>query len=262
VQQQEQPSEVLARIEAALEAAAQALKPFTPGRIADVKMKGLNDPVTEADHAVNTALQTSLLRRGEGWLSEESKDDLTRLNVNGLWVVDPIDGTREFISGIPEWGVSVGWVEDGLVRAGGILSPQAGLRATGGAGLGALINGRPTRVSDHPLAAARVLASRSEMGRGEWKRFDAGPFSYAPVGSMVMKLALVASGQADATFTLQPKNEWDVAGGMALVEGAGGIVVDLDGKPLTFNNRNTLYPGLIAGSPRIVEELLGLLGRR
>lgn len=248
----------IARIRKSLLAAKEALVPYTPGAIA-FENKGRDDPVTAADRAVNTALRTSLVRAGEGWLSEETLDDHVRLKQRVLWIIDPIDGTREFVKGIPEWAVSVGKVEDGRVTAGGVFGPQTGELFLGAVGYGTTLNDAPVRVPQRPLKDALVLASRSEMTRGEWRRFDIGPFRYTGIGSIAYKLALVAAGKADATFTLQPKNEWDVAGGVALVEAAGGCVVDLQGKPLMFNRRDTLYPGLIAGSKGVVDEILSLL---
>src|SRR5690606_19094746 len=128
--------------------------------------------------------------------------------------VDPIDGTQEFVQGIPEWCVSIGLVEDGVPVAGGILNPATGEAVIGGAGHGVTLNGRAARVSARPtLEGAVVLASRSETNRGEWNRFAEAPFVVRPCGSVAYKLGLVAAGVADLTWTLVPKSEWDVAGG-------------------------------------------------
>src|SRR5215469_3486318 len=105
-------SEVLERIGAALNEAKAIFARFTPGEIA-AEYKVGHDPVTEADRAIVAALRQELLREGEGWLSEESVDDFTRLERSRVWVVDPLDGTREFIAGIPEFCASVALVEDG-----------------------------------------------------------------------------------------------------------------------------------------------------
>jgi len=93
-------SETLQRIYDALEAARQVLSRFTPGAIA-AEYKVGHDPVTQADREVDAVLRKNLLREGEGWLSEESVDDYTRLEKSRVWVVDPLDGTREFVAGIP-----------------------------------------------------------------------------------------------------------------------------------------------------------------
>src|ERR1700739_733821 len=113
---------ILERVEAALEAARTVFARFTPGEI-ETEYKIGHDPVTEADRAVDAALRQNLLRDGEGWLSEESVDDISRLSKKRVWVVDPLDGTREFVAGIPEFCVSIGFVENGRPVAGGIFNP-------------------------------------------------------------------------------------------------------------------------------------------
>ncbi len=105
-----------------------------------------------------------------------------------------------------------------------------------------------------------MLASRSEIKRGEWKQFDNAPFTIRPMGSVAYKLALVSAGLADATFTLTPKHEWDVAAGAALVESAGGFVRTLESSLLRCNNKSPLISGLLACGPNLDKELLALLG--
>ena len=250
---------VLVRITAALDRAAAVLSRFTPGAV-DVEYKTGHDPVTEADLALDEALRKALLEDGEGWLSEETADDLARLNKQRLWVVDPLDGTREFVQGIPEWCVSVAWVQDGEAIAGGILNPATGETFLGSRNTGVTRNGAPVQVSQRAeLPGSLVLGSRSEFKRGEWKQFQDGSLIMRPVGSVAYKLALVAAGLADATWTLVPKHEWDVAAGTALVQAAGGVVKNLDGSPVTFNCRKPWLPGLIATGPRLYPEISRLL---
>jgi len=136
--------EEVARIEVALERALEVLTEFTSGQI-ESRRKAGGDPVTEADTAVDNVLRELLPRPGEGWLSEETEDDLARLACSRVWVVDPVDGTREFISGIPEWSVSVGLVEDGRAVAGGIANPATGEIFLGAVGLGVTANGASER---------------------------------------------------------------------------------------------------------------------
>lgn len=237
----------LGRIDEALAAAGSALKPFVPGSV-KAEYKSGDDPVTEADRAVNRVLHEILLRDGEGWLSEESVDDRSRLGRERVWIVDPLDGTREFVSGIPEWCVSIAFVENGEATAAGITNPATGETFLGSRERGVTYNGKSAQTSRRQsLTGAVVLASRSEVKRGEWKQFDGSPFSLQPMGSVAYKLARVAAGLADATWTLTPKHEWDVAAGVALVEAAGGFVSTLtEGRP-RFNNESALLPGLIAG---------------
>ena len=225
-----------------------------------MEYKAGHDPVTEADRAVDAALRSILLQDGEGWLSEETADDLTRLGKDRLWVVDPLDGTREFVQGIPEWCVSIAWVWDGEAVAGGILNPATGETIVGSRATGVKRNGVAVQVSPRKeLSGALVLGSRSEFNRGEWKPFQDGSLTLRPVGSVAYKLALVAAGLADATWTLVPKHEWDVAAGTALVQAAGGVVRNLDGSAVAFNARKPWLPGLIAAGPNLYPEISRLL---
>jgi len=252
-------AETLKRIASALEAARQVLGRFTAGAI-EAEYKVGHDPVTEADRAVDAVLRKELLQDGEGWLSEESVDDLSRLDKSRVWVVDPLDGTREFVAGIPEFCVSVAMVENGRPVAGGICNPATNETFLGALDSGVTYNGKPARPSQRTgLNGALVLASRSEVKRGEWKQFEGAQFKIRPMGSVAYKLALVSAGLADLTFTLVPKHEWDVAGGAALVDSAGGFLSTLDGGPLRCNNRNPLLKGLIACGPGLAEELLARL---
>jgi myo-inositol-1(or 4)-monophosphatase len=252
-------AEILDRIAAALAAAREVFSRFTPGAI-DAEFKAGHDPVTEADRALDVVLRQKLLRDDEGWLSEESADDLSRLNKSRVWVVDPLDGTREFVKGIPEFCVSIGFVEDGSAVAGGICNPATGETFLGAVDAGVRYNGEPAQASARSsLDGAVVLASRSEIKRGEWKQFENGPMQVKAMGSVAYKLALVSAGLADATYTLTPKHEWDVAAGAALVVSSGGCVTTLENTAFRANNRNPLLSGLIACGANLQRELLGHL---
>ncbi len=253
-------ADILQRIQSALEAARAVLSRFTAGAI-EAEYKAGHDPVTEADKSVDAVLRKELLRDGEGWLSEESVDDLSRLDKRRVWVVDPLDGTREFVAGIPEFCVSIGMVEDGRPVAGGICNPVTNEIFLGAVDCGVTYNGKPAKPSQKTsLEGALILASRSEVKRGEWKAFDNPSFKVRPMGSVAYKLALVSAGLADVTFTLTPKNEWDVVAGAALVDSAGGYVRTLDNAPLQGNRRNPLLSGLIACGPLLRDPLLAIVG--
>lgn len=252
-------ADILQRIEAALAAAQIVFSRFTAGAI-EAEFKAGHDPVTEADRALDAVLRSNLLRDGEGWLSEESVDDLARLDRQRVWIVDPLDGTREFVKGIPEFCVSVGFVENGNPVAGGIYNPATDETFIGSIDSGVRYNRKPALPSDRrSLQGALTLASRSEVKRGEWKAFENGPLQIRAMGSVAYKLALVSAGLADVTFTLTPKNEWDVAAGAALVISSGGFVTTLENTRFQANNKNPLIPGLIAGGPHLRSELLSLL---
>lgn len=247
--------EELERIADALGQARQALARFTPGEVAARRKVG-DDPVTEADTLVDELLKRLLPRGDEGWLSEETHDDRSRLGCRRVWVVDPLDGTREFVQGIPEWSVSVALVEDGQPVAGGICNPARGETFLGGRGHGVTLNGAPVRVSGRAgLGGGEVLASRSEVGRGQWSRFEGRPYTVVAMGSVAYKLARVAAGLADATWTLVPKHEWDVAAGVALVLAAGGAIVAGSPEEERFNRPEPLLSRLIAAPPQLLPEI-------
>lgn len=222
-----------------------------------INRKSGGDPVTDAECEVNHLLFEMLVDKGEGWLSEESADSTDRLDRSRIWLVDPLDGTKEYITGIPEWCISIALVEQGTLVAGGVFNP-----ATDELFYGSRENGITFRdgsvsepdAEDPLLRGPLVLASRSEFERGEWERFCDRPIRLQPMGSVAYKLARVAAGKADATWTLVPKHEWDVAAGVALLLAARGYVVKSDGLRPVFNQRNPLFPGLIAFSGSSLEH--------
>jgi len=250
----------LARIETALARAQTVLARFTAGHV-DHRTKRRGDPVTEADTAVDAVLRETLPAPGEGWLSEETADSAERLGCRRVWIVDPLDGTKEFVAGVPEWGVSVALVEDGVPVAGGVAIPPLGLTIVGADGAGVTVNGEPAGCRPlRSLDGIEVLASRSEFGRGEWRRFAGAPFAVRAMGSVACKLALVAAGRADATWTLVPKHEWDVAGGVALVRAGGGAAWLPAGGPPRFNAPRPKLAGLVAAPAGLEPALRTFLG--
>lgn len=214
----------------------------------EVQVKSNHDICTLADLKANEILQETILGAfpEDGWLSEETKDDLKRLTKERVWIVDPIDGTREFVGGLNEYAVSVALVIQGHPVVAAVYNPSTEELFYAKAGSGAWKNNVPIKCllsNNFPL----VLASRSEYRRGEWEIFI-DQFEIKPIGSIAYKLALVADGSASATFSLGPKNEWDIAAGVLLVSEAGGWVGDRDFQPFVFNQRNSLVSGIIACS--------------
>lgn len=254
--------EIPTRIRHALEAAVREISPFGGGGV-QAEYKSGNQLVTIADRAANRVLRDMLVGDHEGWLSEESADDFTRLKKRRVWIVDPLDGTRHFVDGIPEWSISVALIEDGQPIAAGVCNPVTQQTFIGSLATGLTCNGQPCHPTrKESLKGALVLASRNEVERGEWVQFKDAPFEVKPVGSVAYKLALVAAGFADATWTLQPKHEWDVAGGVALLRAAGCFVRKFGSTDhLTFNNRATILPNLMAGGPGLSQELPRYLNR-
>src|SRR6202167_1373793 len=228
-----------------------------------VASKGRDNPVTSADLEADTALREHLSRAfpDYGWLSEETVDNAARLSRRRVWIVDPLDGTKEFIKGIPEFVVAIALAEDGVPVLGVTYNPIKRELFWAARGAGCALNGAPVTVSDTAkLDHASILASRSETSRGEWKAYE-GSITVRAIGSVAYKLALVAAGQADATFTLTPKNEWDIASGAALIAAAGGRVTDQRGHPFRFNRRNVKVPGLLATNGHLHAAIEAMLRR-
>ncbi len=226
-----------------------------------VDEKGPDNPVTRADLEANAQIRALIAAAfpGDGWLSEETADSTDRLAKRRVWVVDPLDGTKEFIQRIPEFAVCIALVEDGRPVVAVEYNPAADRLYAATRDQGTTVNGVPARVSKTTrVPEAVVLASRSEDKRGEWDAFK-GRVRVTLTGSVAFKLAELATGAGDATFTLTPKNEWDICAGTLLVEEAGGKVTDLAGAPLRFNQAKTLRPGMIASNGVLHAGLLALI---
>ena len=223
-----------------------------------ISSKGKDNPVTQADLEADRALKRLLHDPFPeyGWLSEETADSEARLHCQRVWIVDPLDGTKEFIQGIPEFCVAVALVEEGHPVLGVTYNPITREMFWSARGMGCHLNGEPVRVTrTRALHRARVLASRSETARGEWEVFH-GRLRVSPTGSVAYKLALVAAGKGDATFTRSPKSEWDIASGAALLAEAGGTMTDIHGTLIRFNQRHVKVAGMIADNTLLHEELV------
>lgn len=243
------PSDLLERIVEALASVRGVFASFDSDRVQEMQKTG-GDPVTAVDLEIDRVLKEILMRSGEGWLSEETADDANRLDRELVWIVDPLDGTREFIDGLPEYCTSIAAVVDGRPVAGGILNPASDLLIAGAVGHGVECNGERTApLEAESLESMRVLASRSECSRGQWKVVESHGIEVVPMGSVAYKMARVAAGLDHATWTPVPKHEWDVAGGGALLEAAGGATLSIDGDRIGFNQARPWLSGAIAVPP-------------
>lgn len=214
----------------------------------DVQEKAPDNPVTDADLAADTLLHERLLALlpEAGWLSEETADQPERLEKEFVWVVDPLDGTKEFVMGIPEFSISVALVQHGVPILGVIYNPVTKELYAARRGNGLTLNGEPVTVSERTeFRGAIVDASRSERKRGEFTPFEE-TLEIRTLGSIAYKLARTAAGQADATWSRGPKHEWDICAGVLLVLEGGGCCVDLDDKPFVFNKSWPKVNGIIA----------------
>ena len=220
-----------------------------------------DSPLTLADREAHRIITSGLqaLTRGIPVLSEESKaqdhEFATRRHWQTLWLVDPLDGTREFIKRNGEFTVNIALIHNHRPTLGVVTLPAADMAYSGAAGLGAHRTDKQSSVVIHTQCPARpvpiVVGSRSHRGDS----LDAllsrlGEHELSAVGS-ALKFCRVAEGAADFYPRLGPTSEWDTAAGQAVLEAAGGQVLDLQGMPLSYNRRDTLLnPNFMAvGDP-------------
>jgi myo-inositol-1(or 4)-monophosphatase len=253
---------MIADINLAKEAAIKAGKIILRYYKADyqIEQKGYQNPVTTADKKADETIKKILMtaRPEYGWLSEETKDSSIRLNKRFVWIVDPIDGTKEFINGIPEFVVSIALVEYGEPIIGVIYNPVKKEIFVAAKNMGSFFN--ETKIectSKEKISEMTILNSRSELKRGDWNDYIEIFGNMKPVGSVAYKLALTSAGKADVFISLRPKNEWDICAGNCIINEAGGKLVDLRGNKRKYNLDNTLIDfGIIAGDSIAVSKIL------
>ena len=227
----------------------------------DVQHKEDNSPLTRADKEANEIIVSKL--RSEfpyTILTEEEKDNKSRINEDYVWIIDPLDGTKEFISGRGEFTVNIALVKDRKPILGVIYVPvKEELYYSSEKGAFFEKDGRvgELKVSEKNNIGNMILVmSRSHAGEKENRVRTA--FKEAISAGSSLKGCLVASGKADTYIRFGPVNEWDICAMNAIVNGAGGIMTDLEGKELVYNKEDTLVNGFIASNNKIHDELLKL----
>ena len=223
--------------------------------------EGGQGPVTEADLAVDRMLREELTRaRPYAWLSEETDDDLARLDANEVFIVDPIDGTRAFIQGSEHWAHSLAIARGGIVDAAVVYLPVADKLYAAQRGQGATLNGQPITVSGRgEVLGATVLASKPNFDVTHWIDAKVPPVERKFRSSLAYRLSLVGEGRFDAMMTLRATWEWDVAAGSLIVEEAGGHVSDRRAGLARYNNRDPMLNGMVAASPKVHDALVAQL---
>ncbi len=247
-------AELEVALEAAREAGAVLLQHYEHGT--ETWEKSKDNPVTAADLESDRVIRERLNRAfpEDSILSEETVSDAGRTRCRRAWIVDPMDGTKEFTRKIPEFGVSIALAEAGTPVVGVVLNPVAGVGVWAAQGGGTWRDGERTRVSTCArLAEAVVIASRTEISRSQFAPYEGWFKEIRPVGSIAWKLACIACGEGDLNISVAPKNEWDVCAGDLLVREAGGEYVDLQGQPRIYYQAMTLIDAfMVAGPPALV----------
>ena len=238
----------------ALEAGQLLLKHRAAGLTVEYKTSK-DDPVTLADTEASELIVAGLNAEfpEDGILSEELTDTAKRLFKRRVWIIDPIDGTKEFTQSSPDFAVSIGLAVDGEPVLGVVNAPAHEAVYVGVVGEGVTKNGESIGFSTRPPEKALISVSDTEFKR-ELHQYPLA--NVKPSGSIALKLALIAAGEADATFTMSPRSEWDIAAGMALIAAAGGSVTRRGGGKIVLNSPNpNIRQGLIGGRPDAVAWL-------
>ena len=230
--------------------------------------KGPADLVSEADLAAQNALRDYLYGEtpGFGFLGEEDVADGTRPYTLDpdvpTWVVDPLDGTTNYVHDVPAYCVSVGLLFQGEPVVGVIHDPRMGETFSAASALGATLNGRPIRVRDNPNIGSAMLATgfspdyhKQARSLTMWNRFSAVTRALRRTGSTALNLAYVAAGRYDGYWAFD-NFAWDVAAGACLIREAGGIVTDSAGE-----NFDVLRPDMCGANAEILAAMLAEIGR-
>ena len=226
-------------------------------RIVAESVPGTPHPTSDLDREVDSLLHRGLpglFGQDTAYFTEEHADDPSRLRSSRILIVDPIDCTASLLHGHPEAVVSVAYWADGDLRLAWVHHPFTGETFHAERGAGAWVDG--TRIS---VSAARpnpdIVMSRSEHRRGLLAPL-AGVLDYRVVGSIALKMALVAAGRADGTVTIHDRHEWDIAAGTFLVEEAGGRVTDGRGWTIRFNREVPIVRGLVVSNGAVHGRLV------
>lgn len=224
------------------------------------KGEGEGSPVSEADIAVDRLIRERLAATGLdwGWLSEETEDDPARLTHERIWVVDPIDGTRAFLAGYPDWTISAALVEHGRPTIAAVYAPATEEMFFAVSGQGATLNGAPIAVdAGTGLSGARIAGPRRMLDR--LSACTPGVQLEPRVHSLALRFARVAQGRIDVAFAGHNSHDWDLAGADLLVHEAGGMLTTMSGEMIIYNRPRPQHEALLAAGRsrhRVVSDII------
>lgn len=215
-------------------------------------------PVCDVDLEVDAMLRQRLsaLLPDAGWLSEETADNRDRLEADRVWVVDPIDGTRDYIRGRPGWAVSIALVENGEPVIGVLDAPARQEVWRAEAGKGAWRNGERLR------AGGRLVLPGARVPADQLPRVDADLVAVFKPNSIALRIAMIAADEADLLATLRWGHEWDIAAAVLIAREAGALVSNAFGAELAFNTPSGEAFGVLATVPGIHAAAVERLAER
>lgn len=261
-------SALMPELRAVMREAAEIAQPFfrlgghTSARIWS---KAGGSPVTEADVAVDAFLKVRLsaLVPRAAWLSEETADDPARLGHDLVWIVDPIDGTRAFLSGHPDWSIAVALLAEGEPLIGFVHAPAGKTDYEAVRGRGATRNGTPIRVdAREALPGARITGPKpmlDRLARGAGQNSDFQVIGRIP--SLALRLARVAEGSVDVGMISGHARDWDLAAADLVLREAGGVVCDFTGAATPYNRAEPVHGELLAVPAALRDPVLAAWGR-
>ena len=229
----------------------------------NIEYKSEDSPVTIADQEADKYLSDFI--GGEfphdGWLSEETVDTEERLEKKRTWIVDPLDGTKEYIKKLPEFSISIALVQNNIPVVGVIYNPISEEMFYAERNKGAFLNGMKIKISDkQDIKNASLIVSRSEYGNNLWNNYKSSFSSIKSIGSIAYKLGLAAANVYDITATVAPKNEWDICAGDCIVREAGGTMKTINGDNINYNQKKTLVTDpIIATNFKLFDMVSDLL---
>jgi len=241
--------------EIALETSRREFKRWTKGHD--------NSPVSEADLAVNDFLKDRLpaLAPQAGWLSEETEDDPAARATDTIWIVDPIDGTRAFITKRPDWTICVALVDRGRPQLAGVYAPVTNEMFIAAAGLGATRNGVSMSVrAGNDLDGVRAAGPRRYLD--QLAALTPDTLQLPKVHSLALRLTRVAEGAFDVALSSPGSHDWDLAAADLLIHEAGGILTDIAGRGLRYNLPEPTHGALVAASAGRHGQLIELMRGR
>ncbi|MBS0530531.1 MAG: 3'(2'),5'-bisphosphate nucleotidase CysQ [Proteobacteria bacterium] len=209
--------------------------------------KGGSSPVSEADIAVNDLIESRLrsVTPDYGWLSEESADDLSRLEKRLSWIVDPIDGTRAYLAGRDDWCVSVALVENATPLLAAVFAPVTDEFFLAARGRGASRNDVPIcAASGDTFDFSRMAGPKPLVERLDRSRTDV--VLHPRIGSLALRLCRVADGRIDAAFAGGQSRDWDLAAADLIVREANGRMTSLEGETILYNRAEVTHGVLVA----------------
>ena len=226
-------------------------------------IKGQSSPVSDADIAVDKLLRERLadVMPADGWLSEETEDDPSRLDAEAVWIVDPIDGTRSYLDGREDWCVSVALAARGRPVLAAVFAPATEEMFLAIEGGGSTLNGqRITVTAGETIDGAKIAGPKRIQDAVAKLHPQVVPLPR--IGALALRLARIAHGGVDISFAGPRSHDWDLAAADLLVHEAGGLLTGLDGEPLVYNRPDPRHGALIAAGRSRHQTILNFLRER